>query len=349
MGIKHNESVSKRSKHCDCHRNRWPLITSGRDGKVNNNFSNSFNSSKFLSRSIHSFISKELQAVLFHVHNPMVIHARFLIFQSFSHLGVLIWKIWERFSGVICAPVWTINLLLLKAIWVVHWGVSLSNPSTILCNRLKCQSECFESIPDSEAVSSSRRRQLIYLDIKIATRRSPEREAITCQGTTYPISLICMSTHKASAARCLCEHQAWSSQPAILALPWSPLRGLTLSMLLTWSTTSYQTTCTVSERSSIKGTCQCKPTWSSFFALRHTGSVFLTTNVSMNWSTNILAAGQLNEEIWCFHFPRTLLCVSTLSLSIDKNYRKKYNVNQKLLSFRTKSKRTLSSPPGLRQ
>ena len=47
-----------------------------------------------------------------------------------------------------------------------------------------------------------------------------------------------------------------------------PLRGLTLSMLFTSRSTSYQTTCTVSERSSIKGTHQCKPTSSSSFALQ---------------------------------------------------------------------------------
>ena len=52
-----------------------------------------------------------------------------------------------------------------------------------------------------------------------------------------------------------------------------PLRRLTLSMLNTSWSTSYQTTCTVSKRSSIKGTCQCKPTWSSSFALWHGGSL----------------------------------------------------------------------------
>ena len=46
-----------------------------------------------------------------------------------------------------------------------------------------------------------------------------------------------MSAHKASAARCHLEHQAWSRQPAIRALPQTPLRGLALSVLLTWSTT----------------------------------------------------------------------------------------------------------------
>ena len=88
-----------------------------------------------------------------------------------------------------------------------------------------------------------------------------------CQGITYSISIICMSTHKASIARCLCEHQAWSRQPAIQALLWSSLRRLALSMLFTSQSTSYQTTCTVSERSSIKGTHQCKPTQSSSFTL----------------------------------------------------------------------------------
>ena len=66
-----------------------------------------------------------------------------------------------------------------------------------------------------------------------------------------------MSAHKASVARCLSEHQAWSGQPAIWALPRSPIRRLALSLLFTIVTTSYQTTCTVSERTSIKGTCQC--------------------------------------------------------------------------------------------
>ena len=46
-----------------------------------------------------------------------------------------------------------------------------------------------------------------------------------------------------------------------------PLRRLALSMLFTSWSTIYQTTCTVSKRSSIKGTCQCKPTQSSSFAL----------------------------------------------------------------------------------
>ena len=68
------------------------------------------------------------------------------------------------------------------------------------------------------------------------------------------ISLICMSSHKASATRCLSKHQAWSRQPAIRALPQLPLRRLALSVLFTIATTSYQTTCTVSE--TIKGTRQ---------------------------------------------------------------------------------------------
>ena len=67
----------------------------------------------------------------------------------------------------------------LKAIWVVHWGVSLSAPSTILCNRLASQSECFKSILHSEAVSFSKGRQLTYPGLKLATRRPPEWEAIT--------------------------------------------------------------------------------------------------------------------------------------------------------------------------
>ena len=54
------------------------------------------------------------------------------------------------------------------------------------------------------------------------------------------------------------------SPSRIRALATAPLRRLALSVLFTIATTSYQTTCTVSERSSIKGTCQCKPTRSSF-------------------------------------------------------------------------------------
>ena len=62
------------------------------------------------------------------------------------------------------------------------------------------------------------------------------------------ISLICMSTHKAMAARCLSYHQATSGQPAIQALAMAPLRRLALSVLFTITTNSYQTTCAVSER-----------------------------------------------------------------------------------------------------
>ena len=62
------------------------------------------------------------------------------------------------------------------------------------------------------------------------------------------ISLICMSTHKAMAARCLSNHQAAYGQPAIRALATAPLRRLALSVLFTIATNSYQTTCTVSER-----------------------------------------------------------------------------------------------------
>ena len=62
------------------------------------------------------------------------------------------------------------------------------------------------------------------------------------------ISLICMSTHKATTTRCLSHHQAASGQPAIQALATAPLRRLTLSVLFTIATNSYQTTCTVSKR-----------------------------------------------------------------------------------------------------
>ena len=62
------------------------------------------------------------------------------------------------------------------------------------------------------------------------------------------ISLICMSTHKAMAARCLSYHQAAYGQPAIRALATAPLRRLALSVLFTITTNSYQTTCAVSKR-----------------------------------------------------------------------------------------------------
>ena len=62
------------------------------------------------------------------------------------------------------------------------------------------------------------------------------------------ISLICMSTHKATAARCLSYHQATYKQPAIRALATALLRRLALSVLFTIVTNSYQTTCTISER-----------------------------------------------------------------------------------------------------
>ena len=50
------------------------------------------------------------------------------------------------------------------------------------------------------------------------------------------------------AARCLSYHQTTSGQPAIQALAMAPLRRLTLSVLFTIATNSYQTICTVSER-----------------------------------------------------------------------------------------------------
>ena len=62
------------------------------------------------------------------------------------------------------------------------------------------------------------------------------------------ISLICMSTHKATAARCLIDHQAAYGQPAVRVLATAPLRRLALSVLFTIMTNSYQTTCTVSKR-----------------------------------------------------------------------------------------------------
>ena len=62
------------------------------------------------------------------------------------------------------------------------------------------------------------------------------------------ISLICMSTHKATAARCISYHQATYGQPPSGHLPRPPLRRLALSVLFTIATNSYQTTCTISER-----------------------------------------------------------------------------------------------------
>ena len=50
------------------------------------------------------------------------------------------------------------------------------------------------------------------------------------------------------AARCLSYHQAAYGQPAIRALATAPLRRLALSVLFTIATNSYQTTCTISER-----------------------------------------------------------------------------------------------------
>ena len=94
-----------------------------------------------------------------------------------------------------------------------------------------------------------------------------------------------MSAHKASATRSHLDHQATSRQPAIQALPRSVLRRLALSVLFTIATTSYQTTCTVSERSSIKGTHQCKPTRNSSFALRQVGldKLFTDSGIYYPW------------------------------------------------------------------
>ena len=50
------------------------------------------------------------------------------------------------------------------------------------------------------------------------------------------------------APRCLSYHQATYGQPAIRALATAPLRRLALSVLFTIVTNSYQTTCTVSEK-----------------------------------------------------------------------------------------------------
>ena len=66
------------------------------------------------------------------------------------------------------------------------------------------------------------------------------------------ISLICMSTHKATAARCFSYHQATYGQPRTARLPQPfkkarPKRALHYRVN-TIATNSYQTTCTVSER-----------------------------------------------------------------------------------------------------
>ena len=89
-------------------------------------------------------------------------------------------------------------------------------------------------------------------------------------------------------------------------MPWSPLRRLDLGMLFTSRSTSYQTTCTVSERSSIKGTCQCKPTLSSSYALRHieshctgppdmrphfTGTLLVLASIHQTW--DLIVRGSL--------------------------------------------------------
>ena len=66
-----------------------------------------------------------------------------------------------------------------------------------------------------------------------------------CRGIVMPRSLIFMSTHKATAARCLSRHQATYGQPPSA---WATLRRLALSVLFSIATTSYQTTCTASER-----------------------------------------------------------------------------------------------------
>ena len=96
-----------------------------------------------------------------------------------------------------------------------------------------------------------------------------------------------MSTHKALAARCLSHQQAASGQPAIRALPRSPLRRLALSVLFTIVTNSYQTTCTVSERSSIKGTRQCKPTTCRLLALRQVASRMFIKYLSLPSKYNV--------------------------------------------------------------
>ena len=105
------------------------------------------------------------------------------------------------------------------------------------------------------------------------------------------ISLICMSTHKATAARCLSYHQATSGQPAIWTLATAPLRRLALSVLFTIMTTSYQTTCTVSERSSINGIM----TW---WQLRHSleGRIMWVFHSANCWKKRPVRAKQPRQQ-----------------------------------------------------
>ena len=65
----------------------------------------------------------------------------------------------------------------------------------------------------------------------------------------YPISLICMSAHKESVGRWLSKPPSHIWVTCHLGIATVPLRRLAIGVLLTWSTTSYQTTYKVSERS----------------------------------------------------------------------------------------------------
>ena len=89
-----------------------------------------------------------------------------------------------------------------------------------------------------------------------------------CWGIAYPISLVCMSAHKPLPLGVSVSTKPDLDNLPSRHLPQSPLRRLALRVLFISQSTSYQTACTVFERSSIKGTGQCKPTWSSSFALR---------------------------------------------------------------------------------
>ena len=76
-------------------------------------------------------------------------------------------------------------------------------------------------------------------EVAFASAASSPPNMDTVGASSCHDSLIFMSTHKATAARCLSRH----------AVRVAPLRRLALSVLFTTTiaTTSYQTTCTVSE------------------------------------------------------------------------------------------------------
>ena len=96
----------------------------------------------------------------------------------------------------------------------------------------------------------------------------------------------------------------------IWALPQSPLRRLALSMLFTIATTSYQTTCTVSERTPIKGTLQCKPMQCSSFALQQLSTdehktIFMNVTQMLSNQTSTPRLKWL-DNLSSFHQPQKL-------------------------------------------